>query len=272
MISKADLRDEMRAKYGTEILTADEGQLVLPGVEVERAFVMQAESGRTVITAPLREVASGNTGFTYLRGRLVGADEANGNGAFWTTEDLQLGEPTVTGGPLNWLHDDQHIIGCLTDGKLVFGREAAAAGVGNHLVSTAAVWRFLFPKETQTIEKAAADGQLYYSMECLSRAVACMDTPGRPGCGAEFDYSDYDAGRTCAHLRERSSVRRFVDPIFLGAAVVVPPVQPGWAGATADVVRQAAMATEKAHLDDGGLTKQQAVDLATAVLSWANRT
>ena len=51
-----------------------------------------------------------------------------------------------------------------------------------HIVATAAVWRFLFPKEAQTIERAAQGGDLYYSMECISRQVACVDTPGRPGC------------------------------------------------------------------------------------------
>ena len=63
-----------------------------------------------------------------------------------------------------------------------------------------------------------------------------------------------------------------MDPLFLGGAVIVPPVRPGWSGASADVVRQAAELRESAGLDDGSLTKAQAVDLATAVLQWANRT
>lgn len=274
-MSKAELRDTLRAKYATPVaergFAPEDEPLDFPEeVAVERAFVVHAESGRTVITAPLREVAASNAGFTYLRGRLVEADHPNGNGAYWSTEDLQLGEATVAGGPLNWLHDDTKIIGALMDGHLVSGREAAAGGVGNHIVSTAAVWKFLFPRESDVVEKAALGGELYYSMECISREVACLDSPGRPGCGESFSYGDYDAGNCCSHLRERSSIRQFKDPIFLGAAVIVPPVRPGWANANVDVVRQAAALAEKEHLASD-LSEAQARDLAAAVLAWANR-
>lgn len=267
-----ETRNKLRERYGS-FTPAPEPDLVIPeDVTPERAFVIHAESGRTVISAPLREIASKNVGFTYLRGRFVEADTPNDNGALWTTEDLQLGEGSVAGGPLNWLHQDHKIIGTLLDGELVSGREAAAQGVGNHIVSHAAVWRFLFPQEADTIERAAANGGAFYSMECLSRQVACVDTPGRPGCGEVFTYQDYDAKRACAHLNARSSVRRFIDPLFLGGAIIVPPVQPGWAKAEVDVVRQAAALAEEHHLaDEGGLNRQQAESLATAILSWANR-
>lgn len=340
-MTKIELRDQLRERYGTP---RGNSRVIPESVEVERAFVTHAASGRTVITAPVREIAAVNTGFTYLRGRFVEADHANDNGAMWTTEDLQIGGPTVAGGPLNWLHDDRKIIGSLLQGELVLAREEArkfkaekrrkmakagtampdgsfpianaedlanairlagkakdpaaarrhiirrarALGlsdripdswkrekseleiVSNHIVADAAVWRFLFPEQAKTIEKAAEDGALYYSMECISREVACLDTPGRPGCGETFGYGDYDAGRCCQHLRERSSVRRFVDPVFLGGAIIVPPVVPGWTGAEATVVRQAARLSEENHLAEH-LTADQAKALATAVLEWANR-
>lgn len=270
-MSKANLRDDLRKRYATPVPTGGAQAAAAPPAEEvapERAFVLQAESGRTVITAPVREIASGNGAYTYLHGRLVGADTPNGNGALWSTGDLELGEGTVAGGPLNWLHDESKIIGCLLDGNLVkASREEAATGVGNHIASSAAVWRFLYPGETATIQRAAAGGELYYSMECISRQVACIDTPGRPGCGEAFDYSDYDAGNVCTHLRERSSIRRFVDPLFLGAAVIVPPVRPGWGHANVELAREAAAQI------DGQVTidEKQARDVAAAILGWANR-
>lgn len=266
-----ELLSDLRDRYGSPIPRVETAVSVDDYVEPEKAFVVQAESGRTVITGPVREIAMTNQGFTYLRGRFVEADTPNSNGAMWSTGDLQLGESTVAGGPLNWLHQETNIIGSFLDGHLVSGREAAAQKVGNHIEAVAAVWRFLFPQQADTIEKAAKDQQLYFSMECISREVACVDTPGRPGCGESFSYSDYDAGKCCGHLREKSSVRRFVDPIFLGAGVIVPPVQPGWGSANADVVRQAAELREVASLDSGSLTRQQAEDIACAVLEWANR-
>lgn len=264
-MSKHDLMMDLRAKYGSPVLEVPE-----PVVDVEKAFVLEADH-RTIITAPIREIASTNEGFTFLRGRMVGADTPNQNGAMWTTEDLQLGERTVAGGPVNWLHDDSRIVGCLVDGQMVSGREAAAAGIGNHIVSTAAIWRFLFPRETATMEAAAKDGQLYQSMECISRTVACTGTAAMPGCGQEVEYAAYDAKGLdlCSHLRERSHARRFVDPIFLGTAVIVPPIKPAWASASLEVVRQAAAATEGhvfASLDETG-----ARELASTILTWANR-
>ena len=270
----ADLRDYLREKYGTKPRVATdverEGASVeAPAVNLERAFVMTAESGRTIITAPLREVASNHPGFTQLRGRFVEADIPNDNGALWTSGDLQMGQPSVVGGPLNWLHQERKIIGAITSAQLVEGREAAAAGLGNHIVTEAVMWNFIFPNEVTAVERASADQELYFSMECLSREVACIDSPGRPGCGESFSYEDYDAGRTCAHLRQRSSIRRFVDPTFYGGAVIVPPVRPGWSKANAEVVRDAAAVAERAALED--MNNAQATAMVAQILEWANR-
>jgi hypothetical protein len=287
-----ELLEQMRAKYGTESaagmtcptcgktftkaskLKSHEAKAHAMGSPVyasaEQAFVLEAP-GRTVITAPVRQVAMANDAFTYLTGRFVEADNPNGNGAYWSSADLELGAATVAGGPLNWLHNEQQIIGSLLDGRFVGGREAAADGIGNHISSTAAVWRFLHPDKALTIEQAAGDGRAFYSMECVSKSVMCLDTPGRPGCGMEVPYGDYNAGRVCSHMESRSSVRRFVDPIFLGGAAIVPPIRPGWSKANVEIVRQAAAATEKAGFDPAGLDAGQAVDLAAAILQWANR-
>lgn len=263
--SLADLRDQYLKRYGTPMPALPATDVPVGSTETERAFVMTAASGRTVITAPLREVAATNAGFTYLRGRMVGADAPNANGAYWTSADLELGQTTVAGGPVNWLHDETKIIGALLDGQ--FTREQASEP---HIVSTMAIWRFLFPEAASIIESAAANGELFQSMECVSRAVACLDGPdGRQGCGQEFAYADYNEGKTCEHLRERSSMRRFVDPIFLGTAIIVPPTRPADGAASVDVVRQAAGAVEDFHPD--GISSTQAQALAVAVLEWANR-
>lgn len=344
-MSLLDIRDQLRERYGSPAPLDEPDPVEVDDLTPERAFVVHADSGRTVITAPLREIASKNAGFTYLRGRFVEADSPNGNGAMWTTEDLQLGEASIAGGPLNWLHQEKKVIGALLGAELVHTREAArhfstdqrkkmagkgqamsnesfpianaedlhnairlagnakdpaaarrhiirraralgltklipdtwktresaAHDVGNHIVADAAVWRFLYPQEADTIERAAADMGAYYSMECLSRQVACIDSPGRPGCGEVFSYSDYDGKRACAHLNERSSVRRFIDPLFLGGAIIVPPVLPGWDQAEVAVVRQAAALSEQYGLADDGLSRTQAESLTAAILTWANR-
>lgn len=346
-----EFRDRMHAKYGTperEVALQTPVQEATP-----EAFVLSAESGRTIITTPLREIAQINDGFMYLKGRFVEADTPNSNGALWTTDDLQMGAPTVAGGPLNWLHQETKIVGALLDGALVAGereaasdftaadrrkdaksgaalpdgsfpivdrksleaaihlvgrgsdpaaakahiiarakalglldalptawrglsgRQAAAwdAPVGNHIVSNAVMWKFLFPDETRAVEHAAATNGLYLSMECLSREVACM---GDHGCGASFSYEDYNSKRTCAHLREKSSIRRFVDPQFLGAALIVPPVRPGWANANVEIQgvgqsRIAAQLVEEKGLASDVLDRNSAEGMVAQLLAWANR-
>jgi hypothetical protein len=260
-------RQQLRTKYFPTPVQPVAPDAPAAGLEVERAFVHHADSGRTIITAPVRETAAANAGFLYLHGRFVEADTPNRNGAMWTSEDLELAQATVAGGPLNWLHDETHIVGTLLDGRFQAGREAAAGepAIGNHIVSTAALWRFLFPQETAIVEKAAADARLYYSMECVSETVTCVS-----GCGADFGYKDFLQKAACGHLNSRESAVRFNQPTFLGGALIVPPVEPGWARADVDIVRQAAALTEQ-HGLEGALSRPQAEAMVERVLTWANR-
>ena len=291
--TKAEIRDRLRRRYVTPARTDAQSRMehpsaqvsgdagrtsteVSPSAELERAFVVEGKSGRVTISGPAhavttKEVAgASNKGFLVIDGRFVEADTPNRNGAFWSTSDLELGQVTVAGGPLNWLHDETSIIGSLVESQLVY-REAAAESVGTHIRARSVVWRFLHPDKAQIIETASANNLLWYSMECVSENVQCLDTPGRPGCGEQFPYMDYVAGRTCAHLKERSSVRRLVEPTFLGGAVIVPPVQPGWANASATVQRQAAELAEREHLDQGPMNHAEVLEMASAILNWANR-
>jgi thiamine-monophosphate kinase len=72
------------------------------------------------------------------------------------------------------------------------------------------------------------------------------------------------------YLNERSSIRRFKDPLFLGGAIIVPPVQPGWAKAEVEVMRQAAALNEREDLD-ATMNKAEAENLAAQIITWANR-
>lgn len=259
---------EVEAATTTDVLTDD-------------SFVIESDSG-LYLTAPAtildegkaaawEKASSANPRYLYMQGRFVEADSPNRNNAFWSTQDLELAQATVTNGPLNWLHDEKHIIGTLTDSKMVYREQAD--DVGNHIQAMSAVWKFIYPREAEIIEKASASNTLWYSMECVSESVTCIDGPGKPGCGETFEYATVmrEPGKVCGHLREKSSIRRFNQPTFLGGAVIIPPVRPGWGKADASVMRQAAEVTERSHLTDQ-LSRDDAEQMVAMVIAYANGT
>lgn len=226
------------------------------GTSTEKAFISEV-NGRTLITAPAstlvqtwEKAATPNKHLMWMQGRFVGAEKANRNNALWTTDDLEMGQPTVAHGPLNWLHEAKHVIGCIADSKLTVpaAYEKAAYNAQPHIDALAAVWTWIYPDEAWVIENASDQQRLWYSMECISENVECV---GEGSCGEKASYGDYMGGRGCQHMRQRSAVRRFENPTFLGGAVIVPPVRPGWADANANIIRQAAAMSEKAFEDAG---------------------
>lgn len=230
------------------------------GSDVTRAFVTESE-GKLILTAPGRpeaEVAdydSANPNFVYLQGSYVGGEVPNKNGALWQTADLEVGEPTIRHGPLNWLHEERKVIGAITEASLVKPDPATmtvaemADGRGHpYIAATSVMWRFLWPDEAKVMEHAGEQNRLWYSMECISRAVECVDY----GCG-QFGYMEVarKSATVCSHIRERSGTRRFVDPIFLGGAVIVPPARPGWGEANAGLMQRASSEAEAAYEQAG---------------------
>lgn len=210
----------------------------------------------------VRERSASETANMWVVGRYVEADAPNRNAAYWSTEDLEIGQPSVANGPINWLHEERHIIGAIAASELVHvDREAAATdGIGNHIVALGAVWPFVYPSEARMIADASGAGNLWFSMECISRSVACL----AEGCGVDMPYGDYmrQKASRCQHMKD-GAPRRFVDPVFEGAGIIVPPVRPGWAKADARVLmpQAAALAERQAAAFDGMST----IDAETVV-------
>lgn len=245
---------QLAPKTTTDVVITSDGEgadgFVLPAGPFTPGRVLVVENdetGKTYVTMPAEAAALQADDFLLrLRGRFVG-EGVNRNKAAWSAKDLEFGLPSVASGPLNWLHDERHIIGTLTDARL---REAAGQ-VEKHIEADAVVWRYLFPREAAVVGQAAADGRLYYSMECVSRQVQCV---GDGGCGALMGYLDslHKTEKACVHVRERAADRRFVDPIFQGGAVIVPPKSPGWENAHVELLRDAErLLPEAASATDG---------------------
>lgn len=244
--------------------------------------------------ASWEKASTANPYFMWVQGKFVEAEKANRNGAFWSTEDLQFGEMSVRHGPLNWLHDARQVIGTIADNKLVTPAPMSVQQVAStstttlvwnaanltssgqvqyqprpYIAAVSAVWKWIYPQEAYAVEKASDTGQLYYSMECVAREVACAGDGDRQGCGASFPYVQAmsDPTSVCEHIRTRSSARRMVDPSFLGGAVIIPPVRPGWGEARAAVMRQAAALAEQVAPADANAADWER--LMAAVMGYA---
>ena len=239
------------------------------GVEAAQAntVVLDTARGTTLLTAPitaLREVAGANGHYLEISGAYVGSEVPNRNGALWTTADLEFGVPSVTHGPLNWLHEWRTVVGCITGAKLVRPAETAADTGREHpyIATTSVLWTWLYPDEARLVEQAAEWGRAWHSMECISETVLCA---GENGCGQSFPYMDMVRGRACAHMKERSSTRRFQNPTFLGGALILPPARPGWAFANAEVKSRASALAEAAY-DQAGRSDLTATEWESLML------
>jgi hypothetical protein len=250
--------------------------------DTAKAFVTEA-NGRTLITAPAAALEKGavpslsladitDKAMLWMSGRFVGAEVPNRNGALWSAGDLQMSTASVVNGPLNWLHESRHVIGTLAKADYVgAAQQADANGFSQpHINATAAIWRWIYPDEAYVVQQASDFGQLWYSMECISRDVTCA---GPSGCGNTTSYEQYMAGAACEHVKERASVRQFVKPVFLGGAVIVPPARPGWAEADASVMGQATKLAEAAYEQAGSPDVSAATweQLMAQVLLFAQR-
>lgn len=262
-----ELRERYRVKHD-RFPKIEVPETVLETPVTEKAFVISGNNGRQYLTGRVTasdwEKAGANRAFVYLSGRYVGADKANLNNAYWSTEDLAFGEPSVTGGPINLLHKEKEIVGCILDAKL--NRETAS--IGNHLSTYGVLWKYLNPAAVHTVEQAAAKGELWQSMECVAEEVECLSA-----CGARFPYMTWmtERSKVCAHL-QRGGTRRMVNPTFLGSGLIFGHTKPGWTDANVEIVREAAQIAEENELASGNMTREDAEALVSQILSWANTT
>jgi len=262
-MSVLELRERLMPKLpAPSLATVGEvsTDVVAPG------FLVEADD-KLLLTMPIEQAQDGpGEVYVHLAGRFVEAGKENNNGALWSEQDLQFGLPTVAYGPLNWLHEERKVVGAISEARYV-DREAAAAQDSNPYIAAGAVaWKWLYPREVAQLKDYAEQKKAWYSMECISREIACGS------CSGSYAYSDVMLRKDgCEHIRERSASRRFVDPIFMGGAIIVPPVKPGWANAHLDVVREAASLAE-AHFAGGvptGLTGAEAELMVAQVLDYA---
>lgn len=232
-----------------------------------RARVVRAQdevSADLAAAVPSWDVERASPYVKWITGSYVEADNPNSNGQFWTRGDLELAEYTIRYSPLNMVHNVRRPVGFFASTKTVeFQRDQA--GKGMRVEALAGLWAHVFPFESALVDQADEQQLLFFSMECVGSHLICG---GPQGCGQQYAYSDVE--NQCAHLKERSSVRHIVNPIFRGGALIIPPVKPGWKDAHANVYQQAVLdaAYEYAEQTESAYASVQAEGAALTPAAW----
>lgn len=168
-----------------------------------------------------------NPSFTWIAGRYVQANNLNRNGQFWTYDDLQRGEASIRYTPMNALHQYDKPIGTIVETKIVHreDREASSERLLPEIQALGVMWSANFPELANLVKQAHAEKQLWWSMECVAESKQCLT------CDQIYPYRA-QAHEVCEHLAQSAlAPRRFINPTFLGGALIFAPEKPGWADA-----------------------------------------
>ncbi len=163
-----------------------------------------------------------NDSFLWIAGRYVQANVPNKNGDYWSYDDIRTGEATIKHTPLNVLHQWDRPVGTFVETKNV---HRAAAEDGAEMLpevqAVAVLWMASFPEIAAAARIAHSENQLWFSMECTADNVQCM------ACERTF-ATRVSAAEMCEHLADKTAARRWINPTFLGGALIFPPAKPGW--------------------------------------------
>lgn len=183
-----------------------------------------------------------NRSMAWVLGKYVEADNANDNGQIFALDELADAQKTLVNAPLNLLHRPHYILGSFVASEMLYptGEAGDAAGQDHPYVEAlAAMWRYYFPEEYLTLEKAHAEGTLFFSMECVPETLRCAG-----GCEQEYAYDGRTSPTYCAHLNTPGAKKSLIKPHFTGGALIIPPVRPGWK--KADITELSSLLSERA--------------------------
>lgn len=220
----------------------------------------------------------------WLMGHFVEADRLNENGYLFGLEDLIQAHPTVVHRPLNMGHHEHHNIGTFVATELLFPANVPASADGvmdkPYVEALASMWKNVYVAEHLAIVGAQRLGASYFSMEAVPASLTCLFTENGVECGQTFPFDGLWSPTYCQHMQDDlRSPKKLNDPRFIGGAVIIPPLKPGWRQADLaevaanELVRRhgeqaeaiyAHMASESGHLDDDVL-EQMMVELLRAV-------
>ncbi len=166
----------------------------------------------------------------WVHGNFVEADNANNNGHIFPLKDLEEASVhTVVGKPLNMLHHENYIVGAYAGAEMVYpeasGAEQADDSNGHpYMEALAGMWKHIYPDEHRMLQKAQAEGSLFFSMEAVAETLTFVDYNN---VTVPYMGRSHDSYPT----KDLTAKRILNKPHFSGGAIIIPPVRPGWSKA-----------------------------------------
>ena len=209
---------------------------------------------RAVLLPEDRELAShwaseyinGNPAYRWVIGKFVEADRPNSNMQMWRLNDLKESQSTIDYSPMNILHHPQHVVGTFVGTEMMYpsgsSDEAQEQQLQPYIEAAGAFWRYYYPQELAVIEKAHAEGSLFFSMECVAETMTFVDPAGEE---KSFDYVGPMSDTYGEWGKSQANIRRLDGPHFLGGALIFPPKRPGWKGANIQELSEIVAANEE---------------------------
>ena len=169
----------------------------------------------------------------YVQTATADVPTYNSNGHSFPLEDMAESLPNLNHRPLNINHAPDVRVGTFVASELVYPEGMIdGAGIPPIAEALAAYWYYYDEKNFAKVERAFKDGVLFFSMEAIPKQITCAQ------CNTLFDYHGPQHDEYCDHLQSRSAKKVLHKPKFLGGALIVPPIQPGWSKANIKEISQ----------------------------------
>lgn len=189
-------------------------------------MVVLGDPGNRLTAWAENYVRSDPSQLAWCLGRFVEADNPNGNGHIFPLKDLEdFGMGTIANKPLNMLHHENYIVGAYSAAEMIYPNKESADDVNGHpyVESLSYIWKHIYPDEFAAVQKAHAEGSLFYSMEASAETLTFVDY------GVTVPYMGrYHESYPTKDMKAKRILNK---PHFGGGAIIIPPVRPGWSGA-----------------------------------------
>lgn len=168
-----------------------------------------------------------NESVLWVLAKYVEADRPNGNGQMWTFADLVEAQDTIRYSPMNVLHRGE-AVGVWVNQRMIYPLDDSSNFIDHPFIEVlGALWGMRNPEVAALVGSAYNEGSLFVSMECIPESVT-------------FKADDREETYTWLGPRHESYgeiaripgvISQLNKPNFVGGALILPPVKPGWSGA-----------------------------------------